>query len=43
MSLPNKPEGDSATIMISVDKTFSSQSDKRELGIILTDVGFQNP
>ena len=43
MSLPNKPEGDSATITISVDKTFSSQSDKRELGIILTAVGFQNP
>ena len=42
-TLPNKPEGDSATITISVDKTFSSQSDKRELGIILTDVGFQNP
>jgi len=42
-TLPNKPEGDSATITISVDKTFSSQSDKRELGIILTDVGFQSP
>jgi hypothetical protein len=42
-TLPNKPEGDSATITISVDKTFSSQSDKRDLGIILTGVGFQNP
>jgi len=42
-TLPSKPEGDSATITISVDKTFSSQSDKRELGIILTEVGFQNP
>ncbi|HTA72395.1 MAG TPA: glycosyltransferase family 39 protein [Bryobacteraceae bacterium] len=42
-TLPNQPQGDSATITISVDKTFSSQSDKRELGIILTDVGFQNP
>jgi hypothetical protein len=42
-TLPNKPEGDSATVTIAVDKTFSSQSDKRELGIILTSVGFQNP
>ena len=41
MSLPNKPEGDSAKVTISVDKTFSSQSDRRELGIILTEVGFQ--
>jgi hypothetical protein len=42
-TLPNKPEGDSATITIFVDKTFSSQSDKRELGVILTEVGFQSP
>ena len=42
-SLPNKPEGDSARITISVDKSFYSQSDKRELGIILTEVGFQAP
>jgi hypothetical protein len=43
VTLPNEPEGDSATVTISVDKTFSSQSDRRELGVILTDVGFQNP
>jgi hypothetical protein len=43
MSLPNKPDGDTATVTISVDKTFSYQSDRRELGIILTEVGFQNP
>jgi hypothetical protein len=41
--LQNEPKGDSATITISVDKTISSQSDKRELGIILTEVGFRNP
>ena len=43
VSLPNEPEGDSATVTISVDKTFFSQSDRRELGVILTGVGFQNP
>jgi hypothetical protein len=42
-SLPIKPEGETANVTISVDKTFSPQSDKRELGIILTGVGFQNP
>jgi len=43
VSLPNEPTGDSATITISVDKTFYSQSDRRELGIILTEVGLQSP
>jgi hypothetical protein len=43
VSLPNEPEGDSATVSISVDKIFSSQADMRELGIILAEVGFQNP
>ncbi|HEX4595674.1 MAG TPA: hypothetical protein VH157_15420, partial [Bryobacteraceae bacterium] len=38
-----KPDGDSVRVSISVDKTFSPQSDRRELGIILTEVGFQNP
>ncbi|HWY47978.1 MAG TPA: glycosyltransferase family 39 protein [Bryobacteraceae bacterium] len=42
-STPLKPEGDSVTVTISVDKTFSSQSDRRELGIILTEAGFQSP
>jgi len=42
-TLPNKPEGDSAKITISVDKTFSPQSDNRELGVILTEVGFSAP
>jgi len=41
-SPPLKPAGDSATITISVDKTFASKSDSRELGVILTEVGFKN-
>ncbi|MBZ5606955.1 MAG: glycosyltransferase family 39 protein [Acidobacteriia bacterium] len=40
---PLKPDGDSAEVTITVDKTFSTQSDKRQLGIILTDVGFASP
>lgn len=35
------PTGDTATVSISVDKVFSPQSDSRELGIILTEVGFR--
>jgi hypothetical protein len=42
-TLPIKPEGDSAEVTISVDKTFSPQSDRRELGVILTEVGFRTP
>jgi hypothetical protein len=42
-SLPIKPEGDAAKIVISVDKSFSPQSDSRELGGILTEVGFRTP
>jgi hypothetical protein len=42
-SLLIKPEGDTARITITVDKTFSSQSDRRELGVILTEVGFRAP
>ncbi len=41
--LQNEPESDTAAVTISVDKTFSSQSDRRELGVILTAVGFQRP
>jgi hypothetical protein len=37
---PIKASGDSAQITIAVDKTFSVPSDRRELGIILTEVGF---
>ena len=37
------PPGDSVKVTISVDKIFSPQSDRRELGIILTDVGFRSP
>ena len=35
--------GDSVKVTISVDKTFSTQSDRRALGIILTAVEFENP
>jgi hypothetical protein len=37
-----KPIGDSVRVTISIDKSFSPQSDRRELGIILTEVGFQD-
>ena len=37
---PSKADGDSAQISISVDKTFSTQADKRQLGLILMSVGF---
>ncbi len=42
-SQPEKPAGDTAEVTITVDKTFSTQSDKRLLGIILTEVGFVRP
>jgi hypothetical protein len=37
---PLKPEGASATVTITVDKTFSVPGDRRELSIILSQVGF---
>ncbi len=40
-SPPMKPDGDSARLTITVDKSFSVPGDSRELGIILTSVGFQ--
>ncbi len=36
-----KPDGDSAKLTITVDKSFSVPGDSRQLGIILTEVGFQ--
>jgi hypothetical protein len=40
-SAPLKPEGDSATLTIAVDKTFAG--DSRQLGVVLIRAGFQNP
>jgi hypothetical protein len=40
-SPPMKPDGDSAQLTITVDKSFSAPGDSRELGIILTEIGFQ--
>jgi 4-amino-4-deoxy-L-arabinose transferase-like glycosyltransferase len=40
-SQPMKPEGDSAKITVTVDKSFSVPGDSRQLGIILTNVGFE--
>jgi len=37
------PPINASKITISVDQTFSIQSDSRELGVILTEVGFQTP
>jgi hypothetical protein len=42
-SAPLQPSGESAKVRIVVDKVFSPQSDKRQLGVILTDVGFWIP
>lgn len=38
---PQHPLGDSARVSIQIDKPFSVQGDNRKLGIILTEVGFQ--
>ena len=38
-----KPAGDSVTASITVDKSFSTQSDSRQLGVVLTEVGFAYP
>ena len=43
VSEASKPDGDSAQVTISVDKTFSTQSDKRELGFVLISAGFEHP
>ncbi len=40
-SPPLKPDGDTAKLTISVDKTFSVPGDSRQLGIILTEAGFR--
>ncbi len=40
-SPPMKPEGDTAKLTITLDKSFSVPGDNRQLGIILTGIGFQ--
>jgi len=40
-SPPIKPDGDTANLTITIDKSFSVPGDSRELGIILTDAGFR--
>jgi hypothetical protein len=40
-SAPVKPDGDSATLTITVDKIFSAPGDSRQLGIILSEIGFK--
>jgi 4-amino-4-deoxy-L-arabinose transferase-like glycosyltransferase len=40
-SPPLKPAGDTAKVTITVDKSFSVPGDSRQLGIILTNVGFR--
>jgi hypothetical protein len=39
-SSPVRPDGDTAKVTIAVDKTFSTQADRRQLGILLTSIGF---
>jgi hypothetical protein len=39
-SPPLRPAGPEATVEIRVDQTFSAPGDARELGIVLTGVGF---
>ncbi len=43
VSEASKPDGDSVQVTISVDKTFSPQLDKRELGFVLISAGFERP
>ena len=38
---PVKPEGDSASLTITADKSFSVPGDSRELSVILTEAGFR--
>ncbi len=40
-SPPLKPAGDSVSLTITTDKTFSAPGDSRQLGIILTEAGFR--
>ncbi len=40
-SPPIKPDGDTAKLTITLDKSFSVPGDSRELGIILTEAGFR--
>ena len=40
-SPPLKPDGDTAKLTITVDKSFSVPGDSRQLGIILTETGFR--
>jgi Dolichyl-phosphate-mannose-protein mannosyltransferase len=40
-SPPMKPDGDSAKVVITLDKSFSPPGDSRRLGIILSEVGFK--
>lgn len=40
-SPPMKPDGDSAKLTITVDKSFSAPGDIRQLGIILSEIGFK--
>jgi len=35
------PKGDTAAITITVDKTFVVPPDQRQLGVLLTDIGFR--
>ncbi|HTR37172.1 MAG TPA: glycosyltransferase family 39 protein [Bryobacteraceae bacterium] len=42
-SAPQNPGGDSVTVTIRIDKSFSVQGDNRKLGLILTSVGFSSP
>ena len=40
-SPPLNPGGDSATVTIKIDKSFTVASDRRQLAMILTEVGFR--
>jgi Dolichyl-phosphate-mannose-protein mannosyltransferase len=40
-SPPVKPDGDSATLTITLDKSFSAPGDARQLGMILSEIGFK--
>ncbi|MCZ2079811.1 MAG: glycosyltransferase family 39 protein [Bryobacteraceae bacterium] len=41
ISPPVMPEGGTATVTVAVDRTFQPPNDRRELGVILVEAGFQ--
>jgi len=41
LSAPFRPANPTATVTIAVDKTFTAPGDRRNLGVVITGVGFR--